>query len=296
MAFRTATKQDLVVGQVRKALKKTFKWDSQANVSVVLRQVTDSMTLNDIDALVQKLAAENRLAQNQEWSEPFREFYDAYPQYKIDANESILIRALIDNDKGLNFDDLVYVAGIPGVVECLAVTAQYQQHQRGVARAEAQAEREQAEAAAIREEMLGWLVNGPREAQLKRDNIHPSVYQGEARKEQKRLDAMSHAELVAEVTRRREVRRVRGLDAKAFRAEVAASRNQPTQEQQQTAPQSGYSQFEQIPDVYKTRSGQEIVMTSKSLIELANRDTFAFRECVRRFGADVINNILAGRV
>jgi hypothetical protein len=66
----------------------------------------------------------------------------------------------------------------------------------------------------------------------------------------------------------------------------ASSRNQPTQEQQRVAPQSGYAQYEAMPEVYKTRGGQEIVMTRKSLIEVANRDAFAFREIVRRFGAD----------
>jgi hypothetical protein len=39
-----------------------------------------------------------------------------------------------------------------------------------------------------------------------------------------RLAAMSHAQLVEEVTRRREVRRIKGLGAKEYRAEVAIGR------------------------------------------------------------------------
>jgi hypothetical protein len=36
-------------------------------------------------------------------------------------------------------------------------------------------------------------------------------------------------------------------------------------------------------------------MNRKGLIEVANHDSFAFREIVRRFGADAVNDILAGR-
>lgn len=290
----SAALREVTKSMVRKALAKTFKFDSMSNDQVLLSAVTEGMTADDITVLAEKLGAEGRLAQNPEWSEPFAEFYGEFPQYNMLCNEQILIDALVAEGKPLDSDSLAYVAGL--VQPRLAVTAAYASQQREEVRAKAQAEREAAESTAIQEELLGYLTNGPREQQLKRANIHPSVYAGEVRKETARLASLSHTELVEEVTRRREVRRIKGLDAKTFRAEQAAKHTQPTQEQQNTPSQSGYAQFEKLPDVYKARSGQEISMTRKGLIELSNRDAFSFREVVRRFGADAVNQILAGEV
>ena len=55
------------------------------------------------------------------------------------------------------------------------------------------------------------------------------------------------------------------------------------------------NQYETLPAQYTTRGGLTITMNRKGLIEVANHDSFAFREIVRRFGADAVNDILAGR-
>ena len=277
----------------REALEGTFKWTSEGNVPVVVNAALrdPNTTDSDFPRIVAKLAAQGSLCQNPEWSGPFSEFYRAYPEFNVDCNEAILIDGLIHEGKALTFMNLVHVSSLDKWRERLAVTAAGAAQQRAVA----QREREEKLAEDYRKEMLDWFVNSGEDARLAKNGVPPSVWAQKVHQETQRIAGMDYAALTEEVTGRREVRRLRVLTGKEVRAEITASRQQPTTETAAT-PQPRYSQYEKIPEVYKTRSGQEIVMTRKSLIEVANHDAFAFREIVRRFGPDAVNDILAGRV
>ncbi len=286
---------------VRYLLMDNVKYDSPANDQVVMAYIertgrTSQLNKDEIRNIIRQLGAEGKLAQNPLWSGPFNEFYAVHPEYRIDCNEGILVQALVREGKGLNFDDLMYIAGIPEVQSRLAVTAAGQAQQQ----AAAQAAKEVKLAEEYRKEMLSWLTEGRREEQLKKANTHYSVYAGEVKRETARLAGMNYEQLAEEITRRREVRRLRGLDAKAIRTELAAQHTQPTAPQPAPQPQArenaAPNRYEKLPEVYRARSGQEIPMTRKGLIELSNRDAFSFREVVRRFGADAVNDILAGRI
>ena len=117
------------------------------------------------------------------------------------------------------------------------------------------------------------------------------------RDEKRRLDGMDYQTLVNEYTQRKGVRAAKAMDPKEFRASVAAARNQPTQEQQQVAPQSGYSEYEPMPLEWTPRGSlTPLTLDRKMLIHIANTDsTGLFRSLVRRFGAEAVNARLAGR-
>lgn len=301
----TWTAKELVMLSLKK--HKFGKFANEANAETVLKADAD---INDSNAMfdalrtansyifptIAKLEAQGRLVASSEFSQAFRDFHAEKPQYAIDGNESLLLDALAAENLPLDVDNLVYVSGQPAVAERLGVTTEYANQQREERYAEAQAERERVEAEAIRAEMLGWLTNGPREAQLKQANAHYSVYAKEVKNETARLASMSHTELVVEVNRRREVRRAKGLSAQEYRAEVAASRAAGQQPVIQPKMQAALNHYETLPTQYTTRGGLTVDMDRAGILKVANSDSFAFRELVRRFGADSINDILAGRV
>lgn len=228
------------------------------------------------------------------FSEPFDAFFasDFGRRFANNmGNREVLERAWIASGAMLTAADIETVAAHPDVVTRLVESQAYIAQQR----AAQQAERERIEAEQIRAEMLGWLTQGPREEQLKKAGAYPTIFPMEVKKERERLASMGHAALVEEVTRRREVRRVKNLSKEDYRAEVTIDRAGGNLPVVQPRMQASLSQYETIPAVYKTRHGLEVEMSRKGLIELANRDAFSFRECVRRFGADSINDILSGR-
>ena len=71
--------------------------------------------------------------------------------------------------------------------------------------------------------------------------------------------------------------------AKAYRAEVTAGYEQQPETKPVVQPKmtQALSQYEALPATYTTRGGLTITMNRKSLIEVANRDSFAFREIDR---------------
>lgn len=295
MAFRQDSQySERAVEWVRRGLTNT-KWSVEANEGLVLKRLQAGMTAGDIAQLVHQMGEAGQLVVSPHYERLFLEFYAEKPQYHLACNEQILVDALISEGLGLNVENLAYVAGIPSVAERLAVTESYAAAQRAEQREVVRIERERIESEQIREELLGYLVNGPRKAMLEKAGAHPVVFQKEVRDETQKLANMNHAELVQLITERREKRRIKNLDPKEYRAEVAISRaagQEPTLQPKMT---QALNQYEEIPAIYKTRHGLEVEMTRKGLIELANRDSFSFRECVRRFGAESINDILSGR-
>jgi hypothetical protein len=300
MARTEMSKAEWGAQWTRDILSRGFKYESMANVEIVVNatlRANPDPSAGDYAAMAEKLAEQGTLAVNPAWSEPFEQFYAAYPQYAgIYANEGILIQALLAEKATLNFDNLVYVAGIPEVAASLGVREEYARAAEAQKHADAKAERERVEAEAIRSEMLSWLTGGPREKQLQQAGAYPTIFPMEVKKETARLAALNHAQLVEEVTRRRDVRRIKNLSKEDYRAEVTISRAAGQQPVIQPKMQQSLNQYETLPAQYTTRSGLTVDMNRAGVLKVANTDSFAFRELVRRFGADSINDILAGRV
>lgn len=283
----------------RKDLSNSVKWWTEANVDMVMKRVTPEMSGGDIAVLIDKMGEQGLLVVSRVWSQPFEEFYASdYGRrfFSGQANESVLVSALVAAGKGLKAADLELVASDPDVVSRLALRPEFEAAEREQRRRAAQADRERIEAEQIRAELLGFLTNGPREAMLKKAGAYPTIFPMEVKKERERLAAIGHAALVEEVTRRREVRRVKGLSKEDYRAEVTISRaagEQPTMQPKMT--QALSSQYETLPAQFTTRGGLTINMDRAGILKVANTDSFAFRELVRRFGSEAINDLLAGR-
>jgi hypothetical protein len=296
MAFRPGYEAGNQEQWVRRALDKTYKYDVLANDRIVLNATSSESTAGDIAAMVEHLGAQGRLEVNPEWRQPFDEFFARSPRFVNSlANRGILEQAWAASGRMLTADDIELVAYNPDVVGQLAETHQYVDQQRSQQAAAARAERERIESEQIRAEMLGWLVDGPRKEMLDKSGAPRIVFQKEVRDETNRLTAMSHAELVAEVTRRREVRRIKGLGAKEYRAEVAISRAAGEQPVAQQKMAQAMQQHTPGP-TYTTRDGVTFALTRANLIAAANRNPALFREIVRVRGAEFVNDVLAGRV
>jgi hypothetical protein len=283
----------------RRALSGTGKYDVLANDGIVLKHVKPEHTAGDVAALVQQLGERGTLLVSAAWQKLFDGFFASEFGQRFGpttANHWILEQAWMASGTMLTPPNLEMIANDPDVWSRLSVRPEVEAAEREQRRAAAQAERERIESEQIRAEMLAWLTDGTREAQLKKVGAHSIVYQKEVHDEKNRLANMSHAELVAEVTRRREVRRIKNLDPKDYRAEVTINRAAGVLPTVQPKMQQALNQYEQLPAQHTTRSGLTVDMNRAGILKVANTDSFAFRELVRRFGADAINDILAGRV
>ena len=191
----------------------------------------------------------------------------ATPRFSKDsANQEVLENAWIASGRMLTADDLEVVAFDPDVITRLAVKPEYEAAEREQQRRAAQIERERIESESIRAEMLAWLTEGPREAQLKKAGAYPTVYQIEVKKERERLAAMSHTKLVTEVTDRREKRRIKGLSAKEYRAQVAV----------------GYEQNPETQPVVQPKMQAALSQVSANVGERRNRALVARCPIIRR--------------
>jgi hypothetical protein len=270
---------------------------SDANLSMLLGKMRAGMDKVEIDDLIVRMVGIGMISPIQEWTNLFADVFREMPHLDIEANKRILLDALTDENLPWTVESFTYVAGLPHVAPKLCVARWYADQQREQQHAKAQEERERAEAESIRAEMLAWLSEGPRQAQLKKVGAHPIVFRSELKKEADRLAGLDHSQLVSEVTRRRELRRVKGLSSAEYRAENAIGRaagEQPIPQAKMS--QALYPQLEQVPEVWETRSGKIVQMTRAGIIKLANGPDGAheLRALCRRFGNAEIDRLLCG--
>jgi hypothetical protein len=275
------TNDETLLRRFRRLLTESIKYDVDANLQMLLNGLQGEEGIEEVRQAIQRMGSAGTLCISENWSEPFCRLYENSGIANCEANEQTLVDALIREGRGLDYESLQFVASLDSVRPKLAMTAEYDAQQRAERAAEAQAEKDERDSIEMRATLLEWFETAKKPLYASNKYAWQSVLKNET----KRLTGMTADQLRAEFADRTEKRRIKQLDPKAYRAEVAATRQQPT----------GY-QFETLPDVYRARSGQEIPMTRKGLIELSNRDPFSFREVVRRFGADAVNQILAGTV
>lgn len=285
-------------GFVRRALERSVKFDVLANDSIVLSANNDpNATVGTFAALIEWLGGQGRLAVSADWSAPFEDFFRGIgARFNYDtANLGVLERAWAQSDSPLTVANLETVAYSPDVVGQLSVKSEVANAERSRRIAAEREAREKVEAAQYREEMYGWC-EAAQQAMLAKRQIDNYQFQRALKIERNRLDATDYAALHADITRRREMRRIKGMSAADYRAEVTISRAAGQQPAIQPKMQAALNQYETLPAQYTTRSGLTVEMNRAGILKVANSDSFSFRELVRRFGSEAINDVLAGRV
>jgi hypothetical protein len=282
---------------VRRALMGTGKYDLLANDSLVLKHVTESMTAGSIAQVVEQMGERGTLAVSPTWQKPFDAFFEANPRFlNGPANQGILERAWQASGTMLTAPNIAMVAEAPEVWDNLAVKPEVEAAEREHRLAAELAQRKLEAAAEFRTAMYGWHEELQQNLFAKH-RINTFERDRSLRDEKRRLDAMDYEALATEYTNRKEVRRARAMDAKDYRAEVAISRAASEQPVAQPKMQQALaSQYEHMPLEWTPRGSlTPITLDRKMLIHIANTDRELFRSLVRRFGADSVNDRLAGR-
>ena len=300
MAFRQSNEvsKSQQEGFVRRALERSVKFDVMANDSIVLGANNDpNATVGTFAALIEWLGGQGMLAVSADWSAPFEDFFlGSGARFNYDtANLGILERAWAQSDSPLSVANLETIAFHPDVVAHLTVRPEVANAERSQRLGAERAERERVEAEQYRAEMYGWF-EAAQQAMLAKRQIDNYQFQRVLKIERNRLDAMDYPALHADITRRREMRRIKGMSAADYRAEVTISRAAGQQPAIQPKMQAALNQYETLPAQYTTRSGLTVEMNRAGILKVANSDSFSFRELVRRFGSEAINDVLAGRV
>jgi hypothetical protein len=257
------------------------------------------MSKEDIVSLVNKLGAMGHLAIAQEFSQPFDEFFQSRFGRRFansEANRGVLENAWAADGGNLTASHLETIASDPDVYPRLALDPTYEQAQRDQRLAKEQAEREAKDTISYRATIFGWCEELNRSL-LQKKRIDNHQLNLALRVEQKRLEALDYAALYEEYTRRssnRALAQQSRSEARVNAREMAKA--QPIEDKPHQRMQYALqNQYEKIPMQHTTRGGLTVDMTRAGLIKVANTDAFAFRELVRRYGAESINEILAGR-